>query len=143
MLLAPALALALIWGERGIALDAGRLKQVAVCAGAALVAAAPVLGYHWAAFGSPFVTGSDELAHFSLARLPETAGRALAALGHYREFGLLWPLIGVGLLTAVRYQQRALAVVLLAFALLFGFHALYTYLRPRDLLFPSWLGWLR
>ena len=143
VLLAPALALALAWDKRGVGLDAGRLGRIAACAGAALVAAAPVLGYHWAAFGSPFVTGSDELAHFSLARWPETAGRALAALGHYREFGLLWPLIGVGLLAAVRHQRRALAVVLLAFAVLFGFHALYTYLRLRDLLslFP-FLAWL-
>ncbi len=143
VLLAPALALALAWDRRGVALDAGRLGRIAICAGTALIAAAPVLGYHWAVFGSPFVTGSDELAHFSLARLPETAGRTLAALDHYREFGLLWLPIGIGLLAAARYQRRALAVVLLACAVLFGFHALYTYLRPRDLLFLfPFLAWL-
>jgi hypothetical protein len=143
VLLAPALALALAWDRRGVALDAGRLGRIAICAGAALIAAAPVLGYHWAVFGSPFITGSDELAHFSLARLPETTGRTLAALGHYRDFGLLWLPIGIGLLIAVRYQWRALAVVLLACTVLFGFHALYTYLRPRDLLFLfPFLAWL-
>jgi hypothetical protein len=141
VLLAPAIALALAWGARGFA--RARLGLVAICAGAAWLAAAPVLAYHWAVFGSPFVTGSDELAHFSPARLPETAGRALGALGHYREFGLLAPLLAVGLLAAARRSRRALLVVLLACVVLFGFHALYAYLRLRDLLFLfPFLSWL-
>jgi hypothetical protein len=141
VLLAPAIALALAWGARG--LDRARLGLVAICAGAAWLAAAPVLAYHWAVFGSPFVTGSDELAHFSLVRWPETAGRALGALGHYREFGLLAPPLAVGLLAAARRHRRALVVVLLAFVILFGFHALYAYLRLRDLLFLfPFLSWL-
>jgi hypothetical protein len=141
VLLAPAIALALAWGARGFA--RARLGLVAICAGAAWLAAAPVLAYHWAVFGSPFVTGSDELAHFSLARLPEMAGRALGALGHYREFGLLAPPLVVGLLAAARRSRRALVVALLAFVVLFGFHALYAYLRLRDLLFLfPFLSWL-
>ncbi len=121
VLLAPAIALALVWGARGFA--RARLGLVAICAGAAWLAAAPVLAYHWVVFGSPFVTGSDELAHFSPARLPEMAGRALGALGHYREFGLLAPPLVVGLLAAARRSRRALVVALLAFVVLFGFHA--------------------
>ena len=141
VLLAPAIALALAWGARGFA--RARLGLVAICAGAAWLAAAPVLAYHWAVFGSPFVTGSDELAHFSPARLPEMAGRALGALGHYREFGLLVPSLAVGLLAAARRSRRALVVALLAFVVLFGFHALYAYLRLRDLLFLfPFLSWL-
>ncbi len=141
VLLAPAIALALAWGARGFA--RARLELVAICAGAAWLAAAPVLAYHWAVFGSPFVTGSDELAHFSPARLPETAGRTLGALGHYREFGLLVPSLAVGLLAAARRSRRALVVALLAFVVLFGFHALYAYLRLRDLLFLfPFLSWL-
>jgi hypothetical protein len=141
VLLAPAIALALAWGARGFA--RARLGLVAICAGAAWLAAAPVLAYHWAVFGSPFVTGSDELAHFSPARLPETAGRTLGALGHYREFGLLVPSLAVGLLAAARRSRRALVVALLAFVVLFGFHALYAYLRLRDLLFLfPFLSWL-
>jgi hypothetical protein len=141
VLLAPAIALALVWGARGFA--RARLGLVAICAGAAWLAAAPVLAYHWVVFGSPFVTGSDELAHFSPARLPEMAGRALGALGHYREFGLLAPPLVVGLLAAARRSRRALVVALLAFVVLFGFHALYAYLRLRDLLFLfPFLSWL-
>jgi hypothetical protein len=141
VLLAPAIALALAWGAHGFA--RARLGLVAICAGAAWLAAAPVLAYHWAVFGSPFVTGSDELAHFSPARLPETAGRTLGALGHYREFGLLVPSLAVGLLAAARRSRRALVVALLAFVVLFGFHALYAYLRLRDLLFLfPFLSWL-
>jgi hypothetical protein len=141
VLLAPAIALALAWGARGFA--RARLGLVAIFAGAAWLAAAPVLAYHWAVFGSPFVTGSDELAHFSPARLPETAGRTLGALGHYREFGLLVPSLAVGLLAAARRSRRALVVALLAFVVLFGFHALYAYLRLRDLLFLfPFLSWL-
>ncbi len=141
VLLAPAIALALAWGARGFA--RARLGLVAICAGAAWLAAAPVLAYHWVVFGSPFVTGSDELAHFSPARLPETAGRALGALGHYREFGLLAPPLAVGLLAAARRSRRALVVALLACVVLFGFHALYAYLRLRDILFLfPFLSWL-
>ncbi len=141
VLLAPAIALALDWGARGFART--QLGLVAICAGAAWLAAAPVLAYHWVVFGSPFVTGSDELAHFSLARWPETARRALDALGHYREFGLLGLPLAIGLLAAARRHRRALAVVLLAFVVLFSFHALYDYLRLRDLLFLfPFLGWL-
>ena len=141
VLLAPAIALALVWGARSFA--RARLGLVAICAGAAWLAAAPVLAYHWVVFGSPFVTGSDELAHFSPARLPEMAGRALGALGHYREFGLLAPPLVVGLLAAARRSRRALVVALLAFVVLFGFHALYAYLRLRDLLFLfPFLSWL-
>ena len=144
VLLAPAIALALIWGERGIALTPRRLGLVAACASAALSAAMPTLIYHQLTFGHPLTTGSDELAHFSLTRLPQTLGRTLGELNHYREFGLLTLLVVMGLMAAARRHPRTLGVVLVVFVILFGFHVLYTYLRLRDILFlfpfVSWLA---
>jgi hypothetical protein len=112
-----------------------RLTQVALCAGAALVAAVPVLAYHQVAFGSPLVTGSEELGNFSLARLPETLWRTLGELNGYREFGLLTPLIFIGMIALWQVNRRALAVLATYVLILFGFHAFYAYLRLRDLLF--------
>jgi hypothetical protein len=143
VLLALAIALALVWDKCGIALTPRRLGLVAACASAALSAAMPTLIYHQLAFGNPLATGSDELTHFSLVRLPETLGRTLGELNHYREFGLLTPLIAIGLVTAARHHRRALVVVLVVFIVLFGFHVLYAYLRLRDILFLfPFLSWL-
>ncbi|MCS6846430.1 MAG: hypothetical protein RMN52_01790 [Anaerolineae bacterium] len=169
VLMAPAIALALAPSGRETQ-DAGRRTQdaerktkdarrktpddhltltsyvlrLASSAIAALIAALPVLAYHQYAFGNPLVTGSEELAHFSLAGLPETAMRTLGELNHYREFGLLAPLIALGLVAALRQHRRALVVLAVMFIILFGFHAAYHYLKLRDILFIfpviSWLA---
>ncbi|BCX02541.1 MAG: hypothetical protein KatS3mg053_0479 [Candidatus Roseilinea sp.] len=160
VLMAPAIALALVITGRATrdvrctAEDTGRkthnnrlasyVLRLISCALAAFIAASPVLVYHQFAFGSPFVTGSEELAHFSLVGLPQTALRTLGELNHYREFGLLTPLIALGLVAALRRHRRVLIVLAVMFAVLFGFHAAYHYLRPRDILFlfpiVSWLA---
>lgn len=160
VLMAPAIALALALTDREtrdarrMMLDARNKMQndhlksyilhLTSCAIAALIAALPVLAYHQYAFGNPFVTGSEELAHFSLAGLPQTAMRTLGELNHYREFGLLAPLIALGLVAALRQHRRALVMLTVMFIILFGFHAAYHYLKLRDILFLfpiiSWLA---
>ncbi len=144
VLLAPAIALAIMLDDERWALAPRRAGLVILCAVTALLAALPVLAYHQHAFGNPFATGSEELMRFSLTRLPETALRTLNELNHYREFGLLTPLILLGLVAAIRHQPSALIVLSVTFVVLFSFHAAYTYLRPRDILFLfpllSWLA---
>jgi hypothetical protein len=129
VLIAPAVALALAnddWRSS--------LKRIAVCAVFAALAAAPTLAYHAVAFGSPFLTGSDELKHFSLSLLPATARYIFSELLWYREFGLLLPFIVIGSV-ALWQHHRKTALVLAAYVVPnFGFHLLYSYLRQRDLL---------
>ncbi|MCS6774815.1 MAG: hypothetical protein NZ693_11980, partial [Thermoflexales bacterium] len=138
VLAAPAVALAIYLGSPKRA-----AWLIALCAGGAWLAALPVLAYHLAVFGNPFVTGSEELAHFSLALAPETARQALVALGSHREFGLLAPWMAIGVAAAWRAHRRALVVFALVIGILGGFHALYPYLRLRDLLFLfPMLSWL-
>jgi hypothetical protein len=129
VLIAPAVALALADDEWRRS-----LKRIAICALFASVAAAPTLAYHAIAFGSPFLTGSDELKHFSLALLPATARYIFTELLWYREFGLLAPFILIGSVALWRHHRKT-AWVLAAYVLpVFGFHLLYSYLRQRDLL---------
>jgi hypothetical protein len=140
VLIAPAVALALLLDDTEQTTDyrqqpSSRLWSVLVCALAAALAALPVLIYHHEAFGSWFVTGSEELGNFSLALLPQTLWRTLGELNHYREFGLLTPLIAIGLIAMWRHHRRALAVLAVYFAITFGFHVAYAYLRLRDILF--------
>jgi hypothetical protein len=113
---------------------------VIVCAAAALLAALPVLVYHTLAFGSPLHTGSEELANFSLLRLPETVDRLMWELTFAREFGLLLPLMALGAAVLWRANRRALLALLLYTAPVFLLHIAYAYLRPRDILslFPVW-----
>ncbi len=135
VLLAPAIAFAL-WAHHAATLTwRQRALSVTICAACAWLAAAPVLVYHTVVFGHPFVTGSDELMHFSLADAPETLGRAITALAHYREFGFLAPLIVWGVIAQWRDDAKAATTLLIAFGVLLGFHALYRYLRLRDVLF--------
>ncbi len=100
----------------------------------AFAAALPVLIYHTLAFGSPFSTGSEEFANFSLARLPETLMRITFELASPREFGMLIPLIVIGLIALWQRNRRALTTLILYFAPLFVLHIAYAYLRPRDIL---------
>ncbi len=104
------------------------------CALAAWIAALPVLIYHTIAFGGPFHVGSEELTNFSLAHLPETLGRTLHELNHYREFGWLAPLIAIGVAAMWRRSRRALAILAAYAVTLFLFHIAYAYLRLRDIL---------
>ncbi len=149
VLIAPALALALmrtmptmpVSGVRPARWPSSvvRLLPVAVCAGFALLAAAPALIYHTLAFGSPLHTGSEEWANFSLTRLPETAWRTVSELLAYREFGLLSPFVIVGAWALWRASRRehgygSLWVLLAYFAPLFLFHVAYWPLRLRDIL---------
>lgn len=144
VLAAPAFALALMLpAQGGFRLARERVRLVLLCAMGAWLAAAPTLAYHTAVFGHPFVTGSEEWQHFSLARFPETLTRMLGALGHYREFGLLAPLALVGVFEAWRAERRLLLVVSVLIVVLLGFHALYTYVRLRDVLFLfPFFAWL-
>ena len=136
VLIAPAIALAL-WlqtdSDQTLTMRS-RLAPIFMAGVVAALAALPTLAYHAAAFGGPFHTGSDELQHFSLALLPQTAQRLFAEMSWYREFGLLWPFMLIGVLALWRHQRRLLLLVL-AYALpVLGFHLLYSYLRQRDLL---------
>lgn len=108
--------------------------RLASCALAAWIAALPVLMYHTVAFGGPFHVGSDELMNFSLARLPETLGRTLHELNHYREFGWLTPSILIGIAAMWRRSRHALAIFAAYAGTLFLFHIAYAYLRLRDIL---------
>ncbi len=108
--------------------------RLASCALAAWIAALPVLMYHTVAFGGPFHVGSDELMNFSLARLPETLGRTIHELNHYREFGWLAPSILIGIAAMWRRSRRALAILAAYAGTLFLFHIAYAYLRLRDIL---------
>jgi hypothetical protein len=136
VLLAPALVYALYTpGGQSMRPFAQRLKPLLVCGAAAWVAVTPTLVYHMLAFGNPFYTGSEELANFSLARLPETLGRITGELISLREFGLLLPLIAAGLVVLWRRNRRACTALGLYFVPLFLFHIAYAYLRPRDILF--------
>jgi hypothetical protein len=140
VLIAPAVALALIldngrWTADDTSSIVRRLSSIAICALAATVAALPVLIYHQQAFGSWLATGSEELSNFSLVLLPQTLWRTLGELNHYREFGLLTPLITIGLVAMWRQHRRALAVLAVYFVITFGFHVAYAYLRLRDILF--------
>ncbi len=136
VLLAPALAYALYTVQAQHARPlAQRLKPLLVCGAAAWVAVAPTLIYHMLAFGNPFHTGSEELVNFSLARLPETLARITGELVSYREFGLLLPLIVIGVGVLWRRQRRSFTALALYFVPLFLFHIAYAYLRPRDILF--------
>ncbi len=143
VLLAPAIALALWWRGAPSNSHRRRVVSIAVCAACAWLAAAPVLAYHAAVFGHPFTSGSDELVHFSLANLPTTLGRTLSAFMSYRELGLLMPWVVWGILAHLRHAPKAATVLLVTFGLLLGFHALYHYLRLRDVLFllPLLLFW--
>ncbi|MFC1465396.1 MAG: glycosyltransferase family 39 protein [Candidatus Brachytrichaceae bacterium NZ_4S206] len=151
VLMAPAIALALALTGRETQ-DAGRRTQHAIrrlqdnhltshvlrlasCALAAWMAALPVLIYHTVAFGGPFHVGSEELTNFSLARLPETLGRTLDELNHYREFGWLAPLILIGGVAMWRQSRRTLVVLAVYIGVLLLFHVAYAYLRLRDILF--------
>ena len=136
VLLAPALAYALYTVQAQHARPlAQRLKPLLICGIAAWVAVAPTLIYHMLAFGNPFHTGSEELVNFSLARLPETLARITGELVSYREFGLLLPLIVIGVGVLWRCQRRSFTALALYFVPLFLFHIAYAYLRPRDILF--------
>ncbi|HEY3342255.1 MAG TPA: glycosyltransferase family 39 protein, partial [Anaerolineae bacterium] len=136
VLLAPALAYALFTLEGRPARSLmQRLKPVLASGVAAWVAVTPMLIYHMLAFGNPFYTGSEELANFSLARLPETLARITGELISLREFGLLLPLIVIGLLALWRCRRRSCVALTLYFVPLFLFHITYAYLRPRDILF--------
>lgn len=130
VLAAPAIALAIYLDDPKRA-----LHLIALCAAGAWLAALPVLAYHQVVFSNPFVTGSDELAHFSLARVPETAHQTLIALGSHREFGLLAPWIALGIWIAWRAHRRKLFVFAVLTLILGGFHLLYPYVRLRDVLF--------
>ncbi|MCS7087578.1 MAG: hypothetical protein NZL91_02615 [Thermoflexales bacterium] len=144
VLAAPAFALALLLPTSGaLHFSAQRFRLVLGCAVGAWLAAAPTLAYHALTFGHPFAVGSEEWQHFSLAQAPATLARLLTALGHYREFGLLAPLMLVGAAAVWRRERRlGIVVATLIFALL-GFHALYTYVRPRDVLFLfPFFAWL-
>jgi hypothetical protein len=140
VLIAPAAALALLLDDREQITDykqqiSSRLWSVLVCALAAAFAALTTLIYHHNAFGSWLTTGSEELGNFSLTLLPQTLWRTLGELNHYREFGLLTPLIAIGLIAMWRQHRRALAVLAVYFVITFGFHVAYAYLRLRDILF--------
>ncbi len=138
VLIAPALALALLTpipaGQPPLRAIATRLPYVALCAAFALLAAAPVLIYHTLAFGSPFHTGSEEWANFSVTRLPETAWRTINELLAYREFGLLAPVIIIGAWALWHASRRGAVTLLAYFAPLFIFHVAYWPLRLRDIL---------
>ncbi|MFN4294776.1 MAG: hypothetical protein ACK4JD_11665 [Thermoflexales bacterium] len=143
VLIAPAIALALAPAgrKRGNSTRttpsswlAPYALRLASCALAAWTAALPVLIYHTVAFGGPFHVGSDELTNFSLARLPETLGRTIHELNHYREFGWLTPLILIGIAAMWRRSRRALAILAAYAVTLFLFHIAYAYLRLRDIL---------
>ncbi|GIV83054.1 MAG: hypothetical protein KatS3mg052_0061 [Candidatus Roseilinea sp.] len=143
VLIAPAIALALAPTRRetreatratlGGSLPSYALR-LASCALAAWIAASPVLMYHTTVFGGPFHVGSEELTNFSLARLPETLGRTIDELKHYREFGGLMPLILIGAAAMWRRSRRALAILAAYAVTLFLFHIAYAYLRLRDIL---------
>jgi len=132
VLLAPALAVLLVWGR-------GRERRRAVtdllvCAGAALLAALPVLWYHQVAFGGPFSVGSEELALFSLDSVRRTLPRMLHELAQPREYRYALPLALLGAVLLWRRARRPAAGLTLAFGLLVAFHLLYEALRLRDLL---------
>jgi hypothetical protein len=134
VLIAPAVAFALalpVVGERPrLRLDAAFWIAPLV----ATLAAAPTFVYHAAWFGHPFVTGSEELSNFSLARMPETFLRTLHEANWVREFGFLTPLIALGLVAMWRTSRRLTATLALFFVPVFGLHVFYDYLRLRDLL---------
>ena len=135
VLIAPALLFALFAGSKFTRRPSGQLwLRLVAFALAALIAVAPVLVYHTIAFGSPFRTGSEELANFSLPRLPETLATITSQLASPREFGLLLPFIAVGLLVLWRRDRRALLALAIYFVPLFLLHIAYAYLRPRDIL---------
>ncbi len=135
VLIAPALALALwLHPSQEAAGVRVRVTRIAVCAFFALLAAAPVLIYHTAAFGSPLHTGSEEWSNFSLTRLPETLGRILSELNSHREYGLLTLFIAFGVYALWRAERRVLWVLAAYVLPLFVFHVAYWPLRLRDIL---------
>ena len=146
VLIAPAVALALLIGDGRrttdderkpspvAASEPPRLLSLLVCALFAALAAAPTLIYHQVAFGNPFLTGSDELQHFSFVTAPATLWRTLQDMFWHREFGLLLPFMLIGAGVVWRYSRRLALVLATYLVVLIGFHALYAYLRQRDLL---------
>jgi hypothetical protein len=133
VLLAPAMAWLLVAGarERGARQP---FKALGVCAGAAALAALPVLRYHQLAFGGPFCVGSEELALFSLDAMRRTLPRMLSALAQPREYRYALPLMLVGALQLARRERRTALGLTLALGVVGAFHLLYEALRLRDLL---------
>lgn len=121
--------------EAGLHVSRRALTSIGVCAGAALIAALPMLIYHQVAFGNPLATGSEELSNFSLTLAPQTLLRTLGELNWYREFGLLTPFMLIGAIVLWNEHRPAMLVLLTLIFVLFGFHILYAYLRLRDILF--------
>jgi hypothetical protein len=133
VLIAPSLAF-LLFNVRHPSSVIRRSSSVIACAFAALITALPTLTYHHIAFGNPFITGSDELANFSLMRMPETFWRTLSEFGTYREYGLLAPLILIGVTSFWKSNPRSCIALLLFFMPVFVFHLFYDYLKLRDIL---------
>lgn len=112
-----------------------RLRMTTLlCALTAALTVLPTLVYHATWFGGPFHTASEELANFSLAHMPGTALALLGAWHAPREFGLLTPLIAIGIIALWRRARQALIALALYALPLFALHVFYDYLRPRDLL---------
>jgi hypothetical protein len=114
-----------------------------IAGGAALLAALPVLVYHALAFGSPFKTGSAELALFGLQYIPSSAVALAQELLRGNEFLYLTPFLVWGVVRLWLSFRRESVALLVWLGVLAAFHLPYAALRARDLLpeFPVLALW--
>ncbi|MGC9358407.1 MAG: ArnT family glycosyltransferase, partial [Anaerolineae bacterium] len=143
VLMAAAVAFLFIVAYR----DEGWKRTVTVlayAAGAAWIAALPVLAYHWIAFGHPFSVGSTELEAFGWASLPVTTVRMLEAFFSPNEFLYVAPFLAWGFWRLWRTSRRTTGALHLWLGIITCFHLFYLALRLRDLLsvFPVLALWV-
>jgi len=112
------------------------ISLTAVCFGiAAWLMAAPVLGYHKMAFGSPLrVGGTAELALFGWQHVPRTLVTTLKSFLIPKEFLYLFPFTVWGLIRLWRGSRQGAIALLVWLMVIVAFHLPYSALRVRDLL---------
>ena len=111
---------------------------------AAWLMAAPVLGYHKLAFGSPLrVGGTAELALFGWQHVPRTLGTTLKSFLTPKEFLYLVPFMVWGLIRLWRSSRQGAIALVVWLMVIVAFHLPYPALRVRDLLsvFPVLAIW--
>jgi hypothetical protein len=128
VLLAVALLPLLLTGGR-----TGWTKLLVAALGAWLPAV-PVLAYHHVAFGSPWLTGSQELAFFAWGHVGTTLGKVAAGLAAPGEFGWLLPFAAWGAFCLWRNWLRPTLALGLWLAVMVLFHLPYELFIVRDIL---------
>ncbi len=94
----------------------------------------PVLAYHYIAFGSPWLTGSQELAFFAGSHVWSTLGKIGAGLAAPGEFGWLLPFAVWGAFRLSRARPRSTLALGLWLAVIVLFHLPYELFIVRDIL---------